>query len=187
MKTPLTIIALSIAVICSIVAVSLSHLYFTRSEHTATVLGGHINSLGMRVADLESHKSREFVPVRVWAVVSTSDRPQDDRVRFHLPSEKFPDNYLEVVNAKGGALVRPELRIPANSTIDNIFDIHIEKQFGPVTDAWLSHSQPYQDLSAFDEFRILPPNHENIVRIVARLKPGASVQMHFDIVLLCEK
>ena len=33
-------------------------------------------------------------------------------------------------------------------------DIQIESQFGIVADAWLSHAEPYQDLAAFDEFRV---------------------------------
>jgi hypothetical protein len=44
-----------------------------------------------------------------------------------------------------------------------------------------------QDLAAFEEFRLYSPNKTNIVRLIARPKAGASVQMRFDMVVLCEK
>jgi hypothetical protein len=57
----------------------------------------------------------------------------------------------------------------------------------PYRDDWLSHAEPYQALAAFDEFRVDSPNRTNIVRLIARLKPGAPVHMRFDILILCEK
>jgi len=56
-----------------------------------------------------------------------------------------------------------------------------------VADAWLSHAEPYKDLAAFDELRVYSLDRTNIVRVIARPKPGASVQLTFDILLLCEK
>jgi hypothetical protein len=68
-----------------------------------------------------------------------------------------------------------------------VYDIQVDRQFGIVADAWLSHTAPYHDLAAFEEFRVSWPNRSNIVRVVARPKPGVSVQMRFDILLLCER
>ena len=111
----------------------------------------------------------------------------DEGIRFYLSSEKHPDDFFEAINAKGGPLVRPEFRLPVGATTNCVYDIRVERQFGVVADAWLSHAEPYRDLAAFDEFRVYSPNRTNIVRLIARPKPGASVQMRFDILILCEK
>ena len=60
-------------------------------------------------------------------------------------------------------------------------------QFGIVADVWLSFAAPYNDLAAFEEFHVYSPNKTNIVSLIARPKPGASVQMRFDVLVLCEK
>jgi hypothetical protein len=187
MKKAISFIALTIAGVCIVAAAYFCHFYYSRYLSVVTELEGRISSFDMRLATLESHKSRELTPVRFWAVISTSDKPRDDGLYFYLSSEKHPDNFFEAINAKGGALVRPELRIPAGSTTNCVYDIQVESQFGIVADAWLSHAEPYQDLAAFEEFRVLSPNKTNVVRLIARPKPGASVQMRFDILVLCEK
>jgi hypothetical protein len=180
-------VALTIAGVCLLVAAYFCHFYYTPHQSTVTALESRINSFDTRLATLEGHKSRELTPVRVWAVISTSDRPADEHVRFYLTSDKHPADFFQAINAKGGPLVRPELRLPAGSTTNCVYDIQVESQFGIVVDAWLSHAEPYQDLAAFDEFRVNSPNRTNIVRLIARPKPGASVQMRFDILVLCER
>lgn len=173
--------------VCLVVAAYFSHFYYTRYQDTVTDLEHHINFFEMRLAELEAHKSRELTPVRVSAVISTTDRPPDEHVRLYLSSEKHPDGFFEIVNAKGGPHVTPELRLAAGAATNCEFDIQVESQFGIVADAWLSHAEPYQDLAAFEELRVYSPNRTNLVRLIARPKPGASVQMRFDILLLCEQ
>jgi hypothetical protein len=187
MKKAATFFAFAVAGVCLVVAAYFCHFYYTRYQSTVTELESRISSFDMRLATLEAHKSRELTPVRVWAVVSTTDKPADEHVRFHLSSEKHPDDFYEAVGAKDGPMVRPEIRLPAGATTNFVFDIQVSSQFGIVADAWLSHAEPYQDLAAFDEFRVYSPNRTNIVRLIARPKPGASVQMRFDILILCEK
>jgi hypothetical protein len=180
-------VALTIAVACLVVAGYFCQFYYTRYQSTVTELESRINSFDMRLGTLEAHKSRELTPVRVRGWISTTDRPADEHVRMYLSSEKHPDDFVEAINAKGGPLIRPELRLPAGSTTNCVYDIQVEGQFGIVADAWLSHAEPYQDLAAFDEFRVYSPNRTHIVRLIARPKTGASVQMRFEIVVLCER
>ena len=108
-------------------------------------------------------------------------------MHLYLSSEKHPEGYFEAINAKGGPLIRPELRLPADCTTNCEYTIQIESQFGALADAWLSHAAPYQALAAFDEFRVSCPGKTNIARLVARPRHGASLQMRFEIVLLCQK
>jgi hypothetical protein len=51
-----------------------------------------------------------------------------------------------------------------------------------VVDAWLSHGAPFQQLAAFDELRVYTTLKTNMFP-----KPGASVQMELEFVLLCQK
>lgn len=187
MKKAVTFLALTVAGVCLVVAAYFCHFYYTRYQSAVTELESRINSFDMRLATLEGHKARTLTPVRVWAVISTADKPPDEGVRFYLSSEKHPDDFFEAINAKGGSLVRPELRLPADAVTNCVYDIQVASQFGIVADAWLSHAEPYQDLAAFDEFRVYSPNKTNTVRLIVRPKPGASVQMRFDILMLCEK
>jgi hypothetical protein len=187
MKKAISFVVLSIVGVFMVVAAYFCHFYYYRYQNVVTGLESSISSFDMRLATLEGHKARQLTPVRVWAVISTSDKPADDGIRFYLSSEKHPDDFFEAINSKGGALVRPELRLPAGATTNCVYDIQVESQFGIVADAWLSHAEPYQDLAAFDELRVYSPNRTNIVRVIARPKPGASIHMRFDILILCEK
>jgi len=186
MKKTITYFALILAGVTLIVAAYFSHFYYTRYQSTVTELESRINSFDMRLATLEGHKSRELTPVHVWGMISTTDRPADEHMLFYLSSDKHPDGFFEAVNAKGGALIRPEIRLLANSATNSEYDIQIESQFGIVADSWLSHAEPYQDLAAFEQFHVYCLNKTNIVRLIARAKPDASIKMRFDIVILCE-
>jgi hypothetical protein len=179
--------ALTIAGVCCVVAAYFCQFYYYRYHDAATGLESRINSFDMRLSRLEAHKSRDLTPVRVWGMISTTDRPADEHILGYLSSEKRRDNFYEAVNAKGGPLVCPELRLLAGSTTDVVYDIQIEGQFGIVADAWLSHAEPYHDLAAFEQFHVYCPNRTNIVRLIARLKSDASIKMQFDIVVLCER
>jgi hypothetical protein len=187
MKKATTYFALTVAGVCWVVAAYFCQFYYTRYQSTVTSFENQISSFEIRLAELEKHKSRELTPVRAWAIISTSDKPPDDDLQHYLSSEKKPDGLFEIIGAKVGPLVRPELRLPINATTNCVYDIQVDSQFGTVADAWLSHAAPYQDLAAFDEFEVYSPNKTNIVRLVARLKPGASVRMRFDILLLCQQ
>jgi hypothetical protein len=178
--------ALTIAGVSCVVAAYFCYFYYTRYRNTVTELESRINGFDMRLSTLEGHKSRELTPVRVWGVISTTDRPPYKSVPFYSSSEKHPEGFFETINAKGGPLIRPELRADAGCT-NCAYEIQVERQLGIVTDAWLSHAEPYQDLGAFEEFRAYCPNKTNIVRLIARPKSGASIQMRFEIVVLCEK
>lgn len=191
MKRPLPlVILLLIAGICCIVTTYFCQFYYFRYRNARAAIDDfeiRINDFDARLSQLESHKSRQLTPIRVWAVISTTDKPLDKDIQFHLSSEKHPHDFFEAINAKGGPLIRPELRLPVGATTNCVYDIQVANQFGKVADAWLSHAEPYCDLAAFDEFQVYSPNRTNIVRLTARLKPGASVQMRFDVLLLCEE
>jgi hypothetical protein len=187
MKKTISFVALTAAGVCLVVAAYFCHFYYYRYQNVVTGLESSISFFDARLARLESHKSRELTPVSVWAVISTSDPPVAEGALFHISSEKHPDNFFEAINSKDGPLVRPTIRLPTGSTTNCSYEILVESQFGIVADAWLSHAEPYQALAAFDEFRVDSPNRTNIVRLIARLKPGASVHMRFNILILCEK
>jgi hypothetical protein len=178
-------VAVAIVAACLMVAGYFCQFYYTRYQSTVTELESRINSFDMRLGRLEAHKSRELTPVRVWGRISTTDRPPDEHMLGYLSSEKRADDYFEAINAKVGPLIRPELRVPAGSTTNCEYAIEMANQFGIVADAWLSHAAPYQDLAAFDEFRVYCPNRTNIVRLIVRPKAATSVQMRFEIVVLC--
>ena len=169
------------------VAAYFCQFYYTRYRNTVTELEYRITSFDTRLGTLEAHKSRELTPVHVWGVISTADRQEDEHLHFYLSSEKHPEGYFEAINAKGGPLIRPEFRLPAGATTNCEYDIQIESQFGNIADAWLSHAEPYQDLGRFEEFRVRPSGRTNVVRLIVRPQQNASVQMRFDLVLLCEK
>ncbi len=180
-------VALTIAGVCCVVAAYFCHFYYTRYQGTVTELESRINGFDMRLATLEAHKSRELTPVHVWGVISTTDRPTDENMLSYLSSEQHPQNFFEMINAKGGPLIRPEIRLPAGSTTNYQYEIRVESQFGVVADVCLSHAEPYENLAAFEEFRVYCLNRTNIVRLIARPRRNASIQMRFDIVVLCEK
>lgn len=185
MKKTFSIASLTVAGVCCVVAAYFCQFYYSRYHDAVTKLESRINSFDTRLATLESHKSRELTPVHIWGMISTTDHPTDEHMQFYLSSEKHPDNFFEAIGAKGGPLIRPELRLPFGSTTNCDYDLHIEGQFGDAVDAWLSHAEPYQDLAAFEQFRLYCPNGTNVVRLLVRPKPGVSIKMRFDIVVLC--
>lgn len=187
MKKAISFLALTIAGVCMVVAAYFCHFYYTRYQSTVTELESRINGFEMRLATLEVHKSRELAPVRLSGVISTSDRPAEENSGFYQSTEKYPGDFYDATVSKAGPMIQPELRLPVGSTTNCVYDIRIDGKFGIVADAWLSHAASFQDLAAFEEFRVYSPNITNMVRLIARPKPGASVQMRFEIVVLCEK
>lgn len=186
MKKMANYIGLTLAGICCIVAAYFCQFYYHRYKTLTTSLEGHVSSFEQRLASLENHKSRELTPVRVWGKISTTDLPPDEHMKFY-DGEKPPGVSFEIVNSKGGTLIRPELRLPAGATNNCEFALHVWENRGYLVDAWLSHAAPYQDLASFEEFRVVPMRGTNIVRLIARPKPGASIQMRFEILVLGQK
>jgi hypothetical protein len=186
MKKALSYVALVVAAVCCVVAAYFCHFYYSLYRHAVTDLERSVHYFDTRLSRLEAHKSRELTPVRVFGKISTTDQPFDETLLSFPPSPK-PDGYFAAWNTKVGPLVTRELRLLAGSTNTATFDIQIESGLGIVADAWLSHGEPYQVLAAFEQLHVYCPNGTNIVRLLARAKPGASVKMSFTIVVLCER
>ena len=157
--------------------------YYHRYKTLTTSLEGHVSSFEQRLASLENHKSRELTPVRVWGKISTTDLPPDEHMKFY-DGEMPPGVSFEIGNSKVGWHIHPELRLPAGATSNCVYDLHVRGKEGYLVDAWLSHAAPYQDLASFEEFRLIPLRGTNIVRLTARPKPGAFIQMRFEILML---
>lgn len=175
-------IATTFVAVCCIVAAFSCHFYYQRFRGHFESVDDRINSFDARLGQLEAHKARELRPVRYWGIISTSDRPANERVGMHV---KRPDDFYEGIGAKDGPLIAPELRIRSNATTNCEYTVRFPSHREVVlADAWLSHAAPYQDLAAFEEFRAFVPYRTNVVKIIARPKAGASVQMRFDIVVL---
>ena len=122
---PVTV-SLTIAGVCCVVAAYFCQFYYSRYQSTVTLVERNLSSFSARLSELEKHKSRELTPVRIWGVISTADRPPDEGMKFYLSSAKHADNFFEAVNAKGGPLIRPEIRLPAVVTTNSEFDIQID-------------------------------------------------------------
>src|SRR5258706_1322236 len=117
MKKPiLLVVALALAGVCCVVSAYFCQFYYTRYQNTVTELEYRINSFDMRLATLEGHKSRELTPVRVWEMISTTDRPADSSQLLEVSPGGNGDDFFETVKAKCGPVIRPEFMLPAAST-----------------------------------------------------------------------
>lgn len=179
-------VALTISGVFCVVAAYFCHYFYSLYRNSVTELESRIQTFDHRLGALEAHKARELTPVRVWGMISTTDRTPDDYLLRGAPA-RIVDGEYEITNAKGGPWIQPEIRLSAGSSTNYEFTIQIEKQFGIVADAWLSHAEPYQGLASFEQFRVYCPNGTNVVRLIARTKPDVSISMRFDIVVLCER
>ena len=187
MRKAITYVALTCVGVSLITAAYFCQFYYTRYQSNVTDLEQRVSRFDMRLAALEGHKSRELRPVHVVGMISTTNQPADESMLFRPSPNQIADGYFEAANAKGGPFIRPEIRLSGGSATNSVFDIHVESQLGRVADAWLSHAAPFQDPAAFDEFHIYCPNTSNVVRLIARAKPGASVKLRFDVVILFER
>lgn len=178
-------VAVTFAGVCCAISVYFSALYYHRHKNDSTLVQSYIPAFDMRLGRLEAHKARELRPERYWGIISTSDRPEDKGLQFYRSSAQHPADYYEGIGAKGGSVIRPELRLSAGAAADQEFTIQFPSGREVVlADAWLSHAAPFTDLAAFEEFRAFVPYRTNVVTIIARPKPGASVHMRFEIVVL---
>jgi hypothetical protein len=190
MKKAVSFVLFALAGVCCVVAAYFCQFYYSSHHNDATKLESmesRMNYFDVRLAELEAHKSRELTPVHIWGRISTSDQLVNEHMLGYLSLDKHHEGFFEAVNAKGGAFIRPEIRLPVNSATNSEFDIQIDSQFGNVADVWLSHAEPYQDLASFEQFKIYCPHKTNMVRLIARAKPGASIEMRFDMVVLCQQ
>ena len=179
--------ALTVTGVCWVVAASFCLFYYTRYQNTVTELETRINGFDSRLAALEAHKCRELTPVRFWGVISTTDRPMSDAMVLDVSPERRARNIFEAVDSKDGCAITPELRLVLGASTNFECEVQVEDQFGTVADAWLSHAEPYDQLAGLEEFQVDCPNKTNLVRIIARAKPNTSIQMRFEIVVLCQK
>lgn len=179
-------VAFTVSGICLVIAAYFCHYYYNLYQNSVTDLESRIQGFEHRLGALESHKARELTPVHVWGMISTTDRTPDDYLLRGAPA-RIVDGEYEITNAKGGPWIQPEIRLSAGSTTNYEFTIQIEKQFGIVADAWLSHAEPYRGLASFEQFRVYCPNGTNVVKLLARIKPDVSISIRFDIVVLCER
>src|SRR6266568_4881212 len=101
-------VALTIAGMCCVFTAYFCQFYYTRYQGIVSESEYRINRFDMRLGTLEAHKSRELTPVRIWGMISTTDRPADERIRFYWSSETHADNYFKAVNMKGGPCIEPE-------------------------------------------------------------------------------
>ncbi|PWU10864.1 MAG: hypothetical protein C5B50_24635 [Verrucomicrobia bacterium] len=177
--------AVTVSVVCCVVAAYYCHYYYTLYHHNVTELESRINSFDMRLGTLEAHKCKELTPFSCWGLISTTDREADGD--SHTRGGWEQNKLFKVENAKGGPVIRPEIRLAVGSSTNTEYRIVIEDQFGSVADAWLSHAEPYSNLAGFEEFKVYCDQGTNMVRLIARAKPGASFTMRFDLVLLCQK
>lgn len=187
MKRTLSFLAVTCAAVCIVVAGFVSHFYYSRYEDAETELLRRIDQFNARLGRLEEHKARELAPVQISGWISTTDRDRST----DSPIKYFPEGNssgpFEAISVKGGPIIRPEIRIPAGSTNDLEFDLKIPDHFGKIVDAWFSHAGPFQDLTSFSQFRVNCPYGTNAIRLWVQLRPGASVQMQFEILVLVQR
>ena len=180
------ILALTIFGLCMVGAVYFCQFYYFRYQGAVNVLDEarvRIESFDVRLAKLETHKAQELKPIHVWGMISTSDQPPDEfMVKCHTPANRTNAAYYAV----GGKVnwIEPEIRLPVGST-NSEFEIQVPGYMGTLADAWISLGEPFQALAAFDQFHVYCPNTNNTVKLIARVKPGGSVKMKFDMVVLC--
>ena len=187
MKQAILYIALTFAGMCLVVTTYFSHYYYALYQTASTDQKSQLEQFDMRLATLEAHKSRELTPVHLAGILSTTDQLADEYSLRVYPPQNYPTNYFETSRSKGGLAIEPELRIPAGATNSFEFDIHIGREFGTVTHAWLSSTRPFQDLATFQQFDVAFSRGTNVIRLTVQLKPGATVKRQFEFVVLCLK
>lgn len=185
MKKFVSYLALCFAGVCCVVAAYFCHYYYTLYRASSTALEARIHDFDMRLAHLEAHKARELTPEHFRGIISTTDMKPLDSMSLGQPLRGEGVLY-EVTGAKGGPVIHPELRIPYGSTNILEYDIHVDSRFGVVAGAWISHFEPSADLTALLNFHVYCPKGTNIVRLIARVKPDASIRMRFNMVVLCQ-
>jgi len=178
--------------ICCIVGAYYCHFYYNLYQGTKTRWQSDLDGLDSRLKELESrmgrleaHKARNLKPFHLSCEISTTDQPSFGSLN---PMPANTNGVFKAWHGKGSG-VDPEFRLPAGITNEIEFKIQVPRQyFGNPVDAWLSHAEPYQDLTAFDKlhaYRAFRAGETNMVKLIVQVRTNSSVKMRFQIVVLC--
>ena len=178
MKRPrLTLIAVSVAGACCVLALVISASYHQR----------RLDDVQKRLEWLEGHKPCKTVALRVWGAISTTDQSPDQSSLIDMGPYTNGHTVFQPA-AKSGPVIGPEFRIPVGSTNCQVFDIAIAPGIDNVIEAWVSDITPCEAMASFEEFRVYASHgHRTFLNLIAKVKPQASIKMRFTLVLLCEK
>ena len=72
-----------------------------------------------------------------------------------------------------------DFRIPFGSTNTHEFALSLPKWGAFVHNSWISDWRPRDEITKFEELEVYPTSTNSLVRVSARLKPGASVDVSF--------
>jgi hypothetical protein len=149
-----------------------------------------LGSIEDRLGRLEAHKPPHPIPVYVRGIISTTDvSPSESWTRHStLLTNEQP---FQILQDKDGLWIVPELRLQTGSTNQQIFDIHVNPSIGTVTEGWLSHTEPYGELAALEQFYLYTYSHTwtretNVLHLRVSAKLGKSFQMEFTTVILVQ-
>lgn len=175
-------IALTVAGVCCIVAAYFCHFYYTLYRNASTQLEQSVDS---RIKELQFEvqrlaKQRHFAPMRVRAVISTTD--QEAGHWGGEPASK-PGEY-QAANSKTGWWVSPELRVPAGSTARQEYEISLSPSNTRIIDAWISPPGEPEVLRSFSTFSVCPNEGTNSLHLIVCAKPDLSIRHEFTIVVV---
>jgi hypothetical protein len=150
----------------------------------------HLGSIDYRLSQLESHKPRHPIPTYIRGIISTTDVGPSESWTRHSTSLTNGQPF-QIVQDKDGLWIVPELRLQTGSTNRQTFDIQVNPGFGTVTEGWLSHTEPYDQLASLEQFHLYTYHgtrtlETNVLHLSALAKPGKSFQMEFTTVILLE-
>jgi len=138
----------------------------------AEALQSDVNGLEYRIKELEK-RPRLTVETCMGRLHTSDYAPGRDS------SQTGP---FECREGKGLNLV-PSIEIAFGSTNVHEYTIQCEKAVG----AWFLPSEPYSQLTNFEHIRVYRPwNSNGVFNIIVQLKPNASVNMRFDVMVLKE-
>lgn len=183
------VISLSVAGSFCITAAYYAHFFYARYRQTQTEfaqeMGPRLLGVEARVGKLESHNPRYLIPTRVRGAISTTDlNPFDAWARLHRSLTQSQE--YQILENSNGLWIVPELRLPAGSTNQHRFDIHVGSGIGSVADGWLSLTEPYGELASFEQLSLYRRG-TNVLQLGALAKRGASIRMEFTAVILLER
>ena len=122
-----------------------------------------------------AEEPRDLTAERVWGRISTYESDPHLTVTNGQPLQIDPSKSYYGYRLK-------EIRLPAGST--NVYELEVPS--GKAVGVWLINAEPYDNLTAFDQFHAYS-TETNTVRLVVQAKPGASVSMGFDLEVLGER
>jgi hypothetical protein len=180
------LIVMFIAAACCAVMNSLAFHYRTLYRHTTDEakqkLALESQELTGRLDKRGAEEPRDLTAERVWGRISTTDIAPGYTFESepHLTVTNGQPLQIDPSKASYGFMLK-EIRLPAGST--NVYELEVPS--GKAVGVWLINAEPYDNLTAFDQFHAYP-TETNTVRLVVQAKPGASVNMEFDLEVLGE-